>query len=144
MTLQTSKRILKIFGVLGIISGIFSIIVGLVTFVSGGILAGVSSEVDEELAGVLGVTAIAGLLVLVIVGVVTLIEGIFSVQAAKNPKKATPAWVFAIIGLIGAVLGVVTNLKGGLSGLGGPICTLIINCAIFTAAKTVKQAGEEM
>ena len=142
MSLDTSKLILKIVGILGIISGVGTLIMGVISLLAGGILTGLASEVDGELGGAVGAFALIGIIAIIVIGVVTLLEGIFSVRASNDPSKVMPAWIFAIIGLIGAIIGVVSNLSGGMSALVTPIVTLVENGCIFMAANTIKNANE--
>lgn len=143
MSLDTSKLILKIVGILGMISGIGTLILGLVVLLTGGILSGAASEVDADLGGAFGAMTLLGVIVIIVVGVVTLLEGFFSVRASNNPEKVMPAWIFAIIGFAGAVIGVITNLGGSFSALSTPILTLIENLCIFVAANTIKNSIEQ-
>ena len=65
----------------------------------------------------------------------SLLEGIFSLRGAKNAAKIMPAWIFAIIGVIAAVVGLFT---GG--SLGGSIFSLIVTIVIFVAANKIKKS----
>lgn len=133
MTVETSSKILKIFGILGIIGGALGLIMGLVATFSGSL---VSTAVEDEGAGLLVV--LVGI-VLVISGIISLIEGIFSVRAAKDNSKIGPAWVFAIIGLVMSVISIGTSLANH-SGIGSSIPSLVISILIFVAANTIKKA----
>ena len=67
-------------------------------------------------------------------------EGIFSRHAAKNPSKAQPAFVFAIIGLVLAALNLTLALIGG----GSPVSAIVsvaINGLLVTAANTLRKEG---
>ena len=96
MSVQTSKTILKVFGILDIIGGVLGLIGGLILLAGGGLIAAAGGSGDEAavgaLAGILGVIAL-------IASVITLIQGICSINAAKDTSKIMPAWVFAIIGM---------------------------------------------
>ena len=137
MDLKTSKNILKIFGILSIIGGACSLIFGLIPLFAGGLLA----ASGDEGAAVVGAVSLIGACAVIFSGLITLLQGIFSVNAVKNPAKATPAWIFSIIGFASAVIGVISNLSGGFSAVISPIITLIINGAIFVAANTVRQSA---
>ena len=69
-------------------------------------------------------------------GLVSLLEGIFSIRGANNPSKIMPAWIFAIIGVIAAVVGLFT---GG--SLPSAIFSLIVNIVIFTAANKIRKSN---
>ena len=130
MSLKTSKRILKIFGIFDIICGIFLIILGVM------VLVGASQLSPEEIASDPSLSAgVSGMAILFILGLLSLLEGIFSIRGAKDAAKIMPAWIFAIIGVIAAVVGLFT---GG--SLGGSIFSLIVNIVIFIAANKIKKA----
>ena len=97
MTVETSRKILKVVGILGIIFGVIFALGG-VLLLSGGSLAqqagGISLTPEELKVMKLGGIASA------VLGLITLLEGIFSVRAAKDFSKIMPAWVFALISLI--------------------------------------------
>ena len=97
MTVETSRKILKVVGIHGIIFGVIFALGG-VLLLSGGSLAqqagGISLTPEELKVMKLGGIASA------VLGLSTLLEGIFSVRAAKDFSKIMPAWVFALISLI--------------------------------------------
>ena len=130
MSLKTSKRILKIFGIFDIICGIFLIILGVM------VLVGASQLSPEEIASDPSLSAgVSGMAIFFILGLLSLLEGIFSIRGAKDAAKIMPAWIFAIIGVIAAVVGLFT---GG--SLGGSIVSLIVNIVIFVAANKIKKS----
>ena len=97
MTVETSRKILKVVGILGIILGVI-VCLGGVLMLAGGSLAQQAGEISltpEELKLMkLGGIASA------VLGLITLLEGIFSVRAANDFSKIMPAWIFALISLI--------------------------------------------
>ncbi len=137
MSLETSKKILKIFGVLGIIGGILSLILGIVALAGGSVL---TTGVDEEEVQ-LGVLAVLSGVILLISGIISLFEGIFSVRASKDITKIGPAWFFALLGIISAVAGVGSALGQG-GSIGSSIGTLIINGVVFVAANTIRKINK--
>ncbi len=137
MSLETSKKILKIFGVLGIIGGILCLILGIVALAGGSMLA---TGVDEEEVE-LGALAIIGSIVFVISGIISLFEGIFSVRASKDITKIGPAWFFALLGIISAIAGVGSALGQG-GSIASSIGTLIINGVVFVAANTIRKINK--
>ena len=82
MDLETSKKLLKIFGI--IILGILGILSGLLAFAGGGLIAA-ANQSDAATLGA-GLAVVAGV-ILVISGIVSLLQGIFSVRAAKDTSK---------------------------------------------------------
>ena len=136
MTVETSKKILKIFGIISIIFGVIGVIVGILGIAGGGLMA--STGVDEAV----GVGAIALVLSVIVLvsAIVSLLDGIFSVRAAKDSSKIMPAWVFAIIGLVLRVISLFTNLKSGTSAIVGAVIGIGIGILIFIAANTIKKS----
>ena len=130
MSLNTSKKILKIFGVFDIICGIFLIILGFVVIMGASTLSAEEIASDPNLSR--GVGAIA---IFFILGLISILEGIFSIRGAKDASKIMPAWIFALIGLIGAIVGL---FMGG--SMGGSIASLIVNIVIFVAANKIKKS----
>ena len=67
-------------------------------------------------------------------------EGIFSRHAAKNPSKAQPAFVIAVISLVLVVL----NLTWAIVGGGSPVSAIVsvaINALLVMAANTQRKEG---
>ena len=63
-------------------------------------------------------------------------------RAANDSSKIMPTWVFAILGLISGVVGVINSLVGGdgISAILGSVITLILSALIFIAANTIKKS----
>ena len=137
MTVETSKKILKVFGILSIIFGVLGVILGIVAIAGGGLAA--SAGAGDEVVAAGAVIIVLGILALVS-SVVSLLDGIFSVRAANDTSKIMPAWVFAIIGLVLRVITLFTNLKSGTSSIVGAIIGIGIGVLIFMAANTIKKS----
>ena len=130
MSLNTSKLILKIFGIFSIICGVILIILGAMVFI------GASQLSPEEIAADPSLSAgVSGMALFFVLGVISLLEGIFSLRGAKDASKIMPAWIFAIIGVIAAVVGLFT---GG--SMGGSVFSLIVNIVIFVAANKIRKS----
>ena len=152
MSLDTSKTILKVFGIITIIFSVIGIVLGILA-IAGGSALGIGTatgnvESNANVAAATGIIALLGLVAL-IGSVVDLIKGICSVKAANDISKIMPAWVFALIGLILNVIGVIGNFvqqrpadhpltTGEIIGL---IIGLGLSILIFVAANNVKQAA---
>ena len=142
MTLETSRKILKISGILAIICAVFVIITAIAIFGVGG-LAATNTEVQayenaaEGIAGML----IGGILALVS-GIIALIEGIISVKASKNNKFGNAAWIFAIIGLISSVVSSINGIMSdaSASGIVSAVLSVAISVLILLAAGKVREA----
>ena len=136
MNIETSKKILKIAGILSIIGGVIATLAGIVAIAGGGILVGVGDAEDQ---GSGAFVLIAGVIVL-IAGIVSLIEGIFSTRAAKDTSKIKPAWIFAIIGLVTNGISFISGIvQGGGSSAGSGIVSLAFSVLIFVAANSIKK-----
>ena len=121
---------MKIFGIFSIICGVILIILGAMVFI------GASQLSPEEIAADPSLSAgVSGMALFFVLGVISLLEGIFSLRGAKDASKIMPAWIFAIIGVIAAIIGLFT---GG--SLGGSVFSLIVNIVIFVAANKIKKS----
>lgn len=143
MTLETSKKILKIAGILTVIAGIATLAIGILSIAIGGVATTMpEAEVDEQVqTGIIAI--LAGGALGVIAGIMSLVEGSFCVSASKTGKHATGAWIFSIIGLVLCVVESVSTIKGGVantSDIVSIIVGIIINVLVFIAAKNVKNA----
>ena len=134
MSVETSAKILKVFGIIDIVLGILAVLLGILATAGGGMLAAVDSE--QAVTG--GMAIIAGV-ILVVSGIVSLLQGIFSVRASKDFSKIMPAWIFAIIGLIVQAISFITNLSKGAGSVGSAILSIAISVLIFVAANTIKK-----
>lgn len=143
MSLDTSKMILKIAGIISIIFGILGIIGGIAAILGGSFLGfGVASgdvAGSQDLAIGIGALGLLGLIVL-LDSIVELISGVFSVKASKDISKIMPAWVFSLIGLILSI----PNLVSAISSKGdvlSSIVALALNALVFFAANTIKHSA---
>jgi len=101
---RKSNTLLKVAGILMIIGGGLSIILGIVAVLGVGLLAalGVNS----------GLLTLASIIVL-ISGVVMLIAGILGAKNAAKPEKAQSCIIFGIIVIVLAILGNVLSIAAG-------------------------------
>ena len=142
MSVETSKMILKVFGIIAIVFGALALLGGIITIIGGGLLgAGFSGMTDDVAGGALagGVLILAGV-VTIISAIVTLLEGIFSVRAAKDSSKIMPAFVFASISLAFGAIGLIRAITSG-SGIFSGLISLAISCLVFLAANTIRKNG---
>ncbi len=159
LSLGTSKTILKVagilclvFGILGVIGGIMLIVGGCgANMLTGAALSQMTPEEAAELAEIGGAEMVGGLTAGIMIGgfvalissAITIIEGIFSLRAAKDSTKATPAFIFAIIGLVGSVISMIGSLMNGFNftNLLSGLVSVAISVLIFMAAKTVRDSA---
>ena len=140
MSLETSKKVLKVSGILGIIFGALSLIAGIMVFATGGaIAANLDVTVNENAAAVAGIS-IAGGIMMILAGIVALLEGVFSLRGAKNSSKIMPAWVFAILGIVSGAINLISNFGNGASAIASSVVSLLISVLVFVAANTIKKS----
>ena len=149
MSVNTARTMLKVFGILNIIFGIIGILIGAAALIGGNLVgmgaAGSSGLTQEDAAlaaGAAGIILVVGLIALV-GAVIKLLQGIFSVGAAKNPAKIMPAFVFAVIGLIMSILSLVITFASGAGAAGASVISgvisLVLSILVFVAANTIRK-----
>ena len=142
MSVQTSKSMLKVFGILDVIFGVLLVIFSALAFAGGGLMASGAVPMDQAEAGVSSALVFVAGGAMLVLGGFSLASGILSRRAAKDPSKAHPAFVFAIIGLVLAAL----NLTLALTGGGSPVSAIVsvaINGLLVVAANTLRKEGAE-
>ncbi|MBR4223543.1 MAG: hypothetical protein IKR73_01910 [Oscillospiraceae bacterium] len=136
MNIQTSKTILKVFGIIGMFFGGLTTIGALFILLGGG--AASIGGGDEGLAFgalliVLGILSLGA-------GLITVAQGFCSYKASQDTSKIMPAWLFSIIGIVSNVVSVISSIKKD-SGVFTAVVSLVISIVIFTAANTIKNNG---
>lgn len=153
MSLQTSKTILKISGILAIIFGVLGLIGAIVLLAGGGLVgvgvaAGEITNLDTKTTGAITFIAIFLGCLLFVGGVVNLLEGIFSLRAVKDEQKIMPAWIFALISLILSIINFISSFTINSSAASGSnnaqnilslILSIAISALIFYAANNIKK-----
>ena len=158
MSLETSKKILKVFGIFSIIVGIIGAILGALGVLTGSVMGAgaITGNIDElvakanvtkeQLAGMVGLIGIVSL-ILHDASIIEIISGVFSVKAAKDSQKIMPAWIFALIGVIMGIVSLGLTflnknaLNTKLSDIIGYTVGLLINILIVVAANNIKKAA---
>ena len=138
MSVQTSKSMLKVFGILDVIFGVLLVIFSALAFAGGGLMASGAVPMDQAEAGVSSALVFVAGGAMLVLGGFSLASGILSCRAAKDPSKAQPAFVFAIIGLVPAALYLTLALTGG----GSPVSAIVsvaINGLLVVAANTLRK-----
>ena len=113
MSVQTSKSILKVLGIVDIILGVLVLLGSVLTLTGGGLLASGAVPMDQVEAGVSGTLVLVAGGVMLLMGCFSLAEGILARRAAKDPSKAQPAFVFAVISLVLAAGNMIWAIVGG-------------------------------
>ena len=93
---------------------------------------------DQAEAGVSGALVFGVGGAMLVLGAFSFASGILSRRAAKDPSKAQPAFVFAIIGAVFAVPNLVLAITGGGSLISAVVC-LGINALLVVAANTLRK-----
>lgn len=147
MELETSKKILKVFGIINIVFGIIGVICGVAALTGSAILGvGVANktiEATNDIGNGMLLLGAMGIL-LVVFSAIDIIEGIFDCNAAKDISKVMPAWVFSIISLvcsIYSIVALVVNRNFTSSNLFGAAVSVVLSIITFMAANSIKQAA---
>ena len=137
MDLAQSQKIIKILGILSIVAAVFVLIGAAGLIGIGGFGAATMDVNGEEVAGGVVSLVLVGIVMLA-TGILSLLEGIFSLQAAKDAAKAGPLWVISLVSVIGPVASMLLNIVSGGSFTSG-LVSLLINCFIFYLANNIKK-----
>ena len=138
MSVQTSKSMLKVFGILDVIFGVLLVIFSALAFTGGGLMASGAVPMDQAEAGVSSALVFVAGGAMLVLGGFSLASGILSCRAAKDPSKAQPAFVFAVISLVLAAI----NLTNAIVGSGSPVSAIVsvaINVLLVMAANTLRK-----
>ena len=140
MSLEKSQKIVKVLGILSIISAVLGIIAAIGMFGLTGLGAASldTAAIDEETAGSLVGLGLIGVVILAS-AIVELLQGIFSLRAAKDASKATPLWVISIISVVFSVISLINSFGSGTQGIFSAIVGLAISCGIFYLANNIRK-----
>ena len=142
-----SQKVLLVLSIIEIIGAIFALITGLMFFLGADAVLSDASTVagsgvtQDQGAGILII--LSG--ILVVEGIWSLLCGIFGVRAANDNQKIMIVWVFCLIGVILAVVGIIAALINGRFGnqFLSLFCTLIFSGIMFFIANNIKkEAGK--
>ena len=147
MELETSKKILKVFGIINIVFGIIGALFG-VLFLAGGTFLGIgiaskSIEATQNMESGMIALGFGGVL-MVIFSAIDIIEGIFDCRAASDVTKVMPAWVFALISLVCSIYSIVSLVMTKnftTSNLIGAAIGVVLSIITFMAANSIKRAA---
>ena len=143
MNLETSKKILRIAGILSIVGAVFMLVLSAIALIGGGSVASQPGiEADEELQQTVAGAFVGGFLFLFI-GIAGLAEGIVSYLAGKTGKKglATASMVFAAITTINLVSNLIKS-AGTTSNVLNSLFSIALNLLSIYAAYVVRKAAE--
>lgn len=143
MTLNQSKSILKICGILLAIGSIITIIFGAIFAFGGSYVSGnmPEAQTNPDYQTAIKIIATGGIL-MIISGIIHLIQAIFSYKASNNSKYGKNAYIFAILGLIATIVSTIPQFTNAnqiqISTIIGLIAGVGVSAVMLYAAKIVK------
>ena len=142
MSLEKSQKIVKVLGILSIIGAVIGFLLALSMLGVGGLsVFNVNESASDEVFMGIGLFLVLGIVTLV-GSVFGLLEGIFSLKAAKDAAKAQPLWVISLISLVLDALSVIATLTNGGENVLTDIFTLAISAFTFYLANNIKKLGK--
>ena len=142
------QKALLVLSILTIISAIWSILGGVV-LAGGGVLMGTTESAElSSAAAEAGMsqselaTSFTGIgIAAILIAIVDIVLGALGIRAANDATKIKPVWVFAVLGLVASIIGlVVTFAMGGTpQEVGTSIGTTIANAIMFWISNSIKQ-----
>lgn len=143
MNFETCKKILRIAGILTIISAVLTLLFAIAGIAAGG--AAVSNpgiEADPELQQNVGL-AIAGSIILLLAAALGLVEGIVCYRAGKSGKKRA-ATVAIFLAVLSTIMYIANQLRSAPQGTNivSVIINIVLNVLVIYAAYVVRQNAE--
>ena len=137
MSLDTSKTILKVVGIISVVLGGLGTAVGLFLTIAAFVAAANPQFGD---ANDMGITLVAGIIMLMI-SILPLILGIFALRGAKDSSKIIPIWGLAILSIVFGIIGLILNVVDfmGIKFIIIDVIDLVISIILFIAANTIKK-----
>ena len=152
--MTSAQKTLRVISIIIVVFAVIGIILGLLGMAGGGILGAASSttEVSNELAkegytssdgAAAGILVMVGGLVVIISAVIDLIVGILGMRGAKDPSKIGAFFVICIIGIVLAVLSLISAIGGGsdASSILSNVISLVLIIWCFYLANKIKNEG---
>ena len=147
MERSSSQKALLVISIIEIVIAVLALFAGISTGLLGGVVgvAGMQGELtaSEVAAGTAGLAIISAMII--ISAVWSLLCGIFGIRAANDNQKIMIVWVFAIIGVILGVVGIIYSIVNGSFGQNAlsMILGLIVDVLLFWIANNIKrEAGK--
>lgn len=147
MERSSSQKALLVLSIIEIVFAVLALFAGIATGLLGGLVgaAGVQGELtaDEVALGTAGLAFLSA--IIIISAVWSLLCGIFGIRAANDNQKIMIVWVFAIIGVILGIVGLVYAIVNGSFGQNAVslIVSLIVDVLLFWIANNIKrEAGK--
>jgi len=142
MSLEKSQKVVKVLGILSVISAVLGLIAAIGMFGLTGLGAASidTAAIDDQTAAGLASLGMVGIILLVS-AIVELLQGIFSLRAAKDASKAMPLWIISIISVAFGVLSLINSFGKGTQEIFSAIFGLAISCGVFYLANNIKKAA---
>ena len=137
MDLATSQKVVRIFGIIDIVVGVLVLVGGVGMFGLGGAGAAVGDLNDKNVVLGAGILMLLGIIMLVS-GIASILEGVFSLRAAKDASKVKPLWVLSIINIVLSVINLIGSFSNDGTSIFSGIISLAINAVIFYLANNIK------
>ena len=125
------QKILFVFSVLSIVMAIFMIVMGGVFMATAEQIAAEVPEVTAQEMQILGLTFIFS-------AILSIITSIFGIRGARDISKIKPAFIFAVIGIVGAVLSAINSISAN-NFTSSTLMSVVSNGVIFYAAYKIYQ-----
>ena len=141
MSVEKSQKIVKVLGILSIIAAIGGLLaaIGMFSLAGAGAAAvNTAVAVDGQTAGGLVSIGLFGVILLVS-SITELLQGIFSLRAAKDASKVQPLWVISIISVVMNAISLVNSFSRDTQSILTAIFALIISCFVFYLANNIKK-----
>ncbi len=142
-----SQKALLVISIIEIVGAALSLIAGISTGLLGGLVgtAGVQGQLtpQEVASGTAGLAILSA--IIIISGVWSLLCGIFGIRAANDNQKIMIVWVFALIGVILGVIGLIYSFVNGSFAQNAltMIVALALDVLLFWIANNIKrEAGK--
>ncbi|WP_080797121.1 hypothetical protein [Arabiibacter massiliensis] len=142
MQKSSSQKALKVIAIIMIVFAALSIAAGLLAMAGGGLAGYVGVDSSDDGAVMLGGFAMLLGFVALLGGAIDLLIGIFGLRGANDPSKIGVFYVFAIIGLVLAVLDALGTFFGGNadgSDIFGAIVGIILPLVCVLLASNIKK-----
>ena len=129
MSIEASRKILKVWGIIAIVIAAIGMVISLVAIIGGGVM-------NETMGGVLIIPGI----ILMISFCILLLWGIFSVRAANDTSRIMPAFVLSTIALVVDAIGLIAVIisRGNIIPR---IVSICISILVLIAANTIRKNG---
>lgn len=140
LDLESAKKVLKIFGIITLVLGIFELLFGILMLAGGGAAAGTQEAAnDAQLQQATYLFMGVGILTIVS-AVISIADGFCSIKASKDSKYGLVALIFAVLGLLSQLYSGIRSLTNGSvpTGILSIIAAVVVNGCMCYAANLVR------